>query len=272
MLKTAVKNLISFMPHMITVLIVTGTGISLFALVYFFGIYAPLKNFSHNTANEFSSYLISSFTKSRIENVLKPDFLRSVITGAGGIIQHADESLKRVVIIDFALALLILFGARQFSEFLAKRAIRKRLMTENSVKGFFAGLLRSALSLIFWAAYLIVSYFWFFALFLLPFVALVLDGVKDLLSAWLVHFRKEKITRIINVKTILAFIGTRFLLQTLLYGFLAFIIIEFNIFGLIAALPVLSYFSAVLAVTSTKYFIDLEKRGGFVTRLPVPRL
>lgn len=256
MIKTAFKNYFQYFKYFFLALAIIYSAILISGLIFYFGVLYSAKEASLSVYQNIINYFSSLATKNFFE-ILSADFLKVILNELNAELAGLTDFSARTAIFWTALAALILICSFKLAGILCKGKIRKNIATKNSLRGFFVTILRFIIWALFYITYLIIAYYWFFAVFLLPFVSLIISNFENLFLTWLVHFRKRvKFREIFNFKSALRLTLANLLLQSANIALIVLIAFINVLAALLIAMPLLTYLFAVADITSSKYFLD----------------
>ena len=262
MLKIAIKDYLKYFPKILYIVLSFATGIGLFALIVFVGMYLPIKKVDPEIGNTFFNYFFDVLNSTNIDEIFTSDTLQRFIAGLADVLSELSDDLLFKTIFSFILGFGIVLLSRAIGEAITRSSMRKDSANKNSLTGFIAMLVRTAISIIFWAVSFLIVYYWFFALALIPLFHILFSTLKDLVITKIVNFRAYKIRDIVNLKSFFQLTGVNILLKIFNYLLIILILGVTNILvALLIAMPLLSYNACSLTATSTNYFNELiEKR------------
>lgn len=262
MVRECLRNFVRYIKFLALIAGFFAVAVGIAAAVFYFGVSMPLEKISPAAHKEFFDVLYKSVTSIDIRTTFSAQTLRAILKALIATLDNVPRSNKILIVIATAIAFAAIFGLLELGEWLAKRRIRKDIETNTSVRGVLATVIRLALSAAAAVAYVIITYMWFFAVFLLPVLKLAIDTLKDLVSAYFVYFRDEKLKVVLNAKNIFRLLGTKALIMLISYILLSVILLLCNIWiAIIVAMPLLTYNSAVTSLTGPKYLRALEETG-----------
>ena len=254
MVRIAIKDYFIYFKKILFIVISYLVGIGIFSALLFLGVYLPIKRIDPDASNAFFKHLYSVLTSINFERLFSSDTMKLLVEGLADILSDLPSSISKQALIVFIIGFALVLLAKEIGELLTRASMRADASNKNSIKGWLAATIRSSISLIFWAVSLVIVYYWFFAVVLIPFVYLFLSSIKDLLLNWIINFRKYKLGAVLNIGNLLRLSGTSVLMQVFNYVVIILILSITNFFvAFIIALPLLSYNSCSMTTTTTNY-------------------
>ncbi len=259
MLLAAIKNYIKYFRKFFKIFAIILAAIFIFYLVFELTIYIPLKNADMDGYDSFVDQIQALMDNISASDIFTADFLSTTLKQIYEIFLLTNTKITFGTILTIFSTLLVI-GAFYYSQIDCKRAIRQDLKNRDTAEQKTRFILNLILNVIFFVLFFITTYFWFFAIFLLPFVLLLFESLKTLIFTWYVYFKKYKMFQIITVGNCLRLLLTHVLLlysHIVLFIFLAPYITLYLL--LLLALSSYAYIASITQFTATKFFV--EKRA-----------
>lgn len=225
------------------------------ALVFLLGIFLPYKNLYPALYSDVVNYITNFFTNLTARDIIDSAFLKDFFWGIASHFDGYGTSIKVWGIIAIALTVAAFLGTMEGGEALSRWLIRRKLYSENTVRGFKAVIIRLAFTIALHTANFIVTFFWFYFIFLIPIVSLVLNSLKEMLVSYVIFYRHKSLKEIFNAKDIFSYIGVRFFAVILSYIAIVLTVLQIGaMYALIIILPFNSYNSVIVDVSIPMYY------------------
>lgn len=261
MLKAAFINFIKNLKVLLMIMGVVYFAILILLFVLFGGVYLPIVTTSQEAFLDVVDYVRDTFSSMNLSSFFSAAFLRNFIKGLSSSLDGFENALVSSITVRAAVSVAAIITVCKATRLITRSSMRKQMASAESLKGVLLFIFRVTVSIVFWAAYFIVSYLWFFAAFLLPLLSLIFNAVKDIYSAWFVHFKKYELKQLLTFKNVARLIVSTFTVQILAFVLCLIVALVFNVvFALIIAIPLFTYISAVMDLTSTRYFKDMQEK------------
>ncbi len=259
MLMAAFKNYIKYFPRFFKIFGIILLSIFIFYLVFELTIYLPLKNADMGGYDSFVDQIEAILNNLSAEDIFSSDFLSSTLKQIYEIFLQTNTKITLGTVLTI-FSTLIVIGAFYYSQIDCKKRIREDVSNKDTAKSIPRFILNVILNVVFFALFFVTTYYWFFAIFLLPFVFLLLESLKTLIFTWYVYLKKYKIFQIITLPNCLRLLSTHFILLYIHIGIFILLAPHINLYLLLLlALSSYAYISSITQFTAIKFFI--EKRA-----------
>lgn len=259
MLIAAIKNYFKYFLKFFKILGIIFASIFIFYMVFELAIYLPIKKGDLDSYNTFVDQMEILLSGISIEEIFTSDFLSTTLKEVFDIFRstNANITFGTVLVI---LSAGIVIGAFYYSQSDCKNAIRNDIKNRDTAKALERNIFNILLSAVFWVIIFAVTYYWFFAIFLLPFMMLLFESLKTLIYTWYVFFRKYKFFQIVSLPNCLRLLAVNFILLYLHIMLFLFLSPYLSVYVLLLlALSFYAYIFSVTQFTATKFFV--EKRA-----------
>lgn len=259
MLISALKNYFKYFKQFFRILGIIFLSIFIFYLVFELTVYFPIKNGDVDNYNNFIDQMYLIIDNITIDQIFTSNFLSTTVKQLFSIY---NETSPNVTLGTFLIVLCvgIVIGAFYYSKSKCKQRIRQDLQNKDTAKTLSRNILSSCMNIIFWLLLFTITYFWFYAIFILPFIALLFEALKTLIYTWYVFFKKYKMSQIITPLNCLKLICINFLILYVHIQIFIWISSYVSIYILLLlALSSYAYITSVTQFTATNYFV--EKRA-----------
>lgn len=256
MLKAALINYIVYFKKFIKCLFIISLAVFLFYVVFNLTVYLPIKNGDREIYNNFVEAVELYVTNLTPSAIFSADFMSKSLKYVADVFEATNPDLNAATIL-IVFSSLIIVSAFVYSQFDCKRSIKERIKNKDTVHVIKQIIIKSVLNIAFWILFFIITYYWFFAIFLLPFILVLIEAIKTLITTWYIYFRKYRIFQFVNISNSIRIVVTNFVLMYL--HALAFFYLAPHIslyLLLLLALTSFAYTSSITEFTATKYFIS----------------
>lgn len=259
LLKAALINYVLYFKKFIKCLIIISLSVLLFYIVFNLTVYLPIKNDDREIYSQFVDAMELYITNLTASAIFSADFMSKTIEYVRLVFEATNPDLNAATIL-IVFSSLIIIGAFVYSQLDCKKSIKERIKNKDTVNVVKQILIKSILNIAFWILFFIITYYWFFAIFLLPFILVIIEAFKTLISTWYIYFRKYNFFQFVNLGNSIRIVITNFVLMylhALIFFYLAPHISLY--FLLLLALTSFAYTSSITEFTATKYFISKRK-------------
>ncbi len=259
MLKAALINYIIYFRKFIKCLVIISLSILLFYIVFNLTVYLPIKNGDRIVYEQFVEAIELYASNLTPSVIFSSDFMSKSIQYVIDVFEATNPNLNMSTIL-IIFSSLIIVGAFVYSQFDCKRSIKEKIRNKDTANVMKQILIKTILNIVFWVVFFIITYYWFFAIFLLPLVLVLIEAFKTLITTWYIYFRKYRIFQFVNLSNSIRIVLTNFVLMylhALLFFYLAPHISFYLL--LLLALASFAYTSSITEFTATKYFISKRK-------------
>ncbi len=264
MIIAALINYITYFKKFFKCLFIISLSIILFYLVFLFSIHLPVKNADVHLYNEFLDTMNVYLSSIAVSDIFKADFLSELSSDMLEILEiiEIDISFGALLIV---ISSVIVVGAFCLARYDCKRKIRSDVKNKDTAWVLTQNIAKVTFNAILWVIFFIVTYYWFFAIFILPILFLLFDAIKLLLYTWYVYFRKYELNQFLTIKNIITLFmasGLNLYLHSILLVFLSQFLSFYAI--MLLALSFYAYSITVMEFTATKYFLNKGKTEVYV--------
>lgn len=260
MLRSAIVNYIKYFRKFFKCFFIISFSIILFYIVFSLSIYLPIKNNDLEIYNSFIEDMEFYISNISGADFFTSDFLSRTSKDLLEIMSDIDVNLTAGTIL-IVISAVIVLGAFLFSKYDCKRTIRNDVKNKDTAMVLTQNIFKLLINVVFWGLFFILTYYWFYAIFVLPFVLLVFDAFKILIYTWYVYFRKYSIKQFLTLKSSLNLVVTNVVilyLHSMLFIFLSSYLTVYML--LLLALSFYAYTTTVTEFTATKYFIKKRQQ------------
>lgn len=256
MFKTAITNYFLYIKKLIKCFFILLLSIFIFYLIFQLAIYLPFKDMDLDNYALFVEEIQDYIATIDIDLIFETGFITDILKDLY-VMLNLEELKFTTSTILIVISLLVVLGAYQFSKWDCKRTMKKDFKNKDTVNNLIQGICRGIVSLIFSGLFLIITLYWLWAIFILPFIYAFFQAFKSLISTWFIYFRKYKMNNIVNFKNALRLVVVNAILLYLHSALLIYLLPYVSLYLiLLLALTFLVYTSAVTEFTATAYFID----------------
>lgn len=249
------KNYVKYFPKYFKIIGIMLLSILILYLIFELTLYFP-RNSDLDSYEIFIDEILILIENFSIDKIFASDFLSSTLKEIFYLMGGTEINLTLSTIM-ICFSLLIVVSAFFYSKSDCKKAIRLDVQNKDTANMLKRNIFSYTMNIIFWILIFVVTYYWFFAIFLLPFVILIFEALKTLIYTWYVFFRKYKKSQIITAVNCLKLVAINFLM---LYVHIQIFILLTPYFGiyilLLLALSSYAYITSITQFTATKYFVD----------------
>lgn len=252
----AFKNYVIYFKKFFKCFAIIFLSIVLFYTVFTLTVTLPFKNADLDSYNLFLDQMNYYIAQITIDEIFTTDFLSNTLKEIYEIFNstNPDFNVGTGLIV---ISILLVVGAFFYSQIDCKNTIREDVSNKDTVNDIKRVIFKTILNGAVWVGFFILTYYWFYAIFILPFLILFNEALKILVSTWYIYFKKYKFTQIVNLKNCLRLIIANFLIlyiHTMIFIYIAPYIKLYLL--LILALAFFAYVTSIMEFTATKYFID----------------
>ena len=261
MIRTSLMNFAKNYKWLIFSFLIFAALIGVLTAVLFLGILMPIENADAGIHAVLTAHLGQSLTSINLTDAMSADYLQGLVSGIYDSVTGLGGTLKTVIVIELIVCALLIFATPHIVSFFALGKMREDVSTKHTKRGIWVAIMRVAIGLIFSGLYILIAYFWFFAIFLLPLVSQIVNAFQSLFVTKYVYYHDFPRGQIINP------INAAFLtLSNIMLMYLCLVIIFgvsfINLIAAIAiALPLLTYNACIRDVTAAGYFKKLLEDG-----------
>ncbi len=252
----AFQNYVIYFKKFFKCFAIIFLSIAIFYTVFTLTIHIPIKNADLNNYNTFLNEMQNYIANITVDEIFTTDFLSTTLKEIFSIFELSNPGFTAGTGLTI-LSIIIVLGAFVYSQIDCKNAIREDVSNKDTVNNIKRVIFKTIINGALWVAFFILTYYWFYAIFILPLIILLNEALKILLSTWYIYFKKYKFTQIVNIKNCLRLMIVNFIIlyaHTMLFIYMAPYI---NIYLLlILALSFFAYVSSIMQFTATKYFIE----------------
>ncbi len=255
MIKAAAKNYFRYFRYIIAIMGMVYLGIFIAVTVFGGGFFKIFGGNIQTSYESVSDYIKVITEGANIKRIFTREFLseffieiKDIINGqtpgaAGGTVAYAAVSA----------AVILLFC--QLSKTVCRSFIKKDVSNGGTKRGIIVFVIRTMISAVSAAAFLIVSYLWIFSAFILAAVNQVFKAVTNLMYSRYIYYPKAPLKEFLRPRIVgLSVLGN--LLSLLINAaFVTAVWLVFNPFiAIILALPLIMYSAVIMEFTSVEYF------------------
>ena len=254
MLKAAFKNCFK---HIHYVFLIAGVVYAFFLLVLGV-IYAHFQGALIEQGDSALAELYAIF-KTAFENITIPELMKN---GLGSVIMYLTELLKESFYVSsgglitmIVLGALIILLSFQLAGYLCRYSIRKNIKRKDTMRWYWAMLVRYAISIAFAIALAIALYYFFSVVIVLIVLFFALKGVANIIEVKLIYFRHKNLRHLLTFKNVGAYIFSSLLLLAVvaLIVWLIAVLLN-NWFAAVLGVPLIIYYFEIIKFTTVEYF------------------
>ncbi len=262
MLLSTIYNYLFYIKKLIKIFLIILLSIFIFYCVFQLVINFPSQSMEFEAYTSFVDDVREYLSTIDTSNIFNTGFLTDVVID----VLHIIEADANISLSDFKLtqstilivcSLLFIIASFGFAIYDCKKVMREDYKDIYTIARFFQIIFRGFLSVLVWIAILVVTFFWLWAIFILPVLLAIFQAYRSLLSTWLIYFKRFNIRRIVNLKYAIRLAIVNVIIM---YAHTAAIIALYQFVNVYVILLVsFSFFAYILCITeftATKYFTN----------------